>query len=135
MADKASINQAKAILADPSSTKDEMREARELLNRAREVMDKKIVPETPIQTAPSSGPRKIESLFSNEEQPIRKAKGGYMGKGGKPVGVGAAERGFGAVRRAAKGGKVGAAPQGKLYAKGGLMSRGVAKKGFGVEVR
>lgn len=29
-----------------------------------------------------------------------------LAKGGKPVGVGAAERGFGAVRRARKGGKM-----------------------------
>jgi len=46
-----------------------------------------------------------------------------VARGGKPVGVGAAERGFGAVRMAAKGGKVNA------------MSRGVAKRGFGKEVR
>ena len=54
----------------------------------------------------------------------RKAGGQVVktARGGNPVGVGAAERGFGAVRMAAKGGKVNA------------MSRGVAKKGFGKEV-
>ena len=63
----------------------------------------------------------------DSEGVLRQRKAGgkvvKVARGGNPVGVGAAERGFGAVRMAAKGGKV------------NVMSRGVAKKGFGKEVR
>jgi len=58
---------------------------------------------------------------------VRQRKAGgkvvKVARGGNPVGVGAAERGFGAVRMASHGGKVNA------------MSRGSTKKGFGKEVR
>lgn len=121
--DNATTKEALAILRDQASSSEDKSGARKALNT--KPVSKPMVPkEAPIV---SQGP--IESLPLEE---LKKARGGSMNtsnevikaaRGGKPVGVGAAERGFGAVRMAAKGGKVNA------------MSRGVAKKGFGKEVR
>jgi len=121
--DSATTKEALAILRDKLSTPEDKSDARKLLNPPKPLSKPMVPKEAPIV---SQGP--IESLPLEE---LKKARGGSMNtsnqvvkvaRGGNPVGVGAAERGFGAVRMASHGGKVNA------------MSRGSAKKGFGKEV-
>jgi len=115
--------EALGILRDKLSSQEDKSGARKMLNQSKPLSKPKVPKEAPIV---SQGP--IESLPLEE---LKKAKGGSMNTnyrvtkgvmGNNPVGVGAAERGFGAVRMAAHGGKVNA------------MSRGAAKKGAGKEV-
>ena len=93
--DSSTIKEARSILSDKGSSREDMRDARDLLKMQKSVKSpKETISNLPLMPNDTS---KIESLPLEE---YKRAKGGRVAS--KPRGVGVALRGFGKALKGSK---------------------------------